>query len=147
MERRRRNRHASPHPKRAYGPQGNPDNVIPHDHPSSNDEAIARFGGTFLNIGKPNDFDLCRLMLIVERLRQEVGYQEYLLITNQAQVPAQNNSGIKIKKHWLITEESIAHAFGMTTRGFRKHKAELVKRINACLTTPRGTKVPPEQDP
>ena len=143
MERRRRNRHASPRPKRAYGPAGNPDNVIPRDHsPSTNDEILAELGRTFLNLSKPNDLDLCRLLVIIERLRKAVGYQEYLEVNDKDQMPTQNNSDIKIKKHWFITEENIAHALGMTTRGLRKHKSEMVKKINGYLTHPGGTKVP-----
>jgi hypothetical protein len=146
MEKRRRSRHASPRPKRAFGPSGNLDNVIPHDRSHSNDEIIAKLGGAFLNLSKPNDLDLCRLLMIIERLRKEVGYQEYLDVSNKEQMPIQNNSEIKIKKHWFITEEDIAKSFGMTTRGLRKHKADMVKRINRYLDSQGGTKVPPEED-
>jgi len=147
MERRRRNRHASPRPKRVYGPSGDPNNVIPRDHsPSANDEILAELGRTFLNLSKPNDLDLCRLLVIIERLRKAVGYQEYLEVKNKGQMPTQNNSDIKIKKHWFITEEDIAKAFGMTTRGLRKHKADMVKRINRYLNSQGGTKVPPKEN-
>lgn len=122
------------------------DNVIPVNRIAKTDEVIADYGRVFLNLKKIDDFDLCRLLVIIEYLKREVGYQNYLDADNSDQMVISNKSKLKIKKYHFITEEKIAKALGMSPRGFRKRKAEIANRIIGFINNPRGTKIPPHEN-
>jgi hypothetical protein len=120
MERRRRCRHASPKPKRVYGPAGNPDNVIPTDRPLTNDEIITGCGRALMRLGPLSNREFVLLFSFLESLRERLGPD-------------------------IITNELIAWVFNLSVRGLSQRKIIIIQRGND-LTPPNGTKVPTEED-
>jgi hypothetical protein len=119
MERRRRNRHASPRPKRAFGPAGNPDNVIPAEHPLTGDEIIAGYGRALMRLGPLSNRELALVLGVIESIREYLGLKE-------------------------ITNEVVAWAVWMTGRTLCNRKNAIISKSHDLSEPPVGKKLPPE---
>jgi hypothetical protein len=105
MDRRRRNRHASPRPKRAFGPAGNPNNVIPADRPLTSDEIIAGYGQAQLRLDPLSNREFEIVMYVICFIKDYLGLPE-------------------------LTNEVVAMAIQMTDRGMYNRKIIIIKKSN-----------------
>ena len=130
MERRRRNRHASPKPKRQTGYFCDPDNVIPAEHPPTIDEIIAGCGRALMRLGPLSNRELAMILAAIYFIRDLLGLKE-------------------------ITNEVVVWAVNMAGRGLSNRKIIIIQRgndlitstsPNGCSSGQAGTKVPTEED-
>src|SRR3989339_2220848 len=116
MERRRRNRHAGPNPKRQTGYFGDPNNVIPTDRPLTNDEIIAGYGRALMRLGPLSNREFVMVFAAMELLEKLLGSK-------------------------VITNKVVAWVVNMRVRGLHSRKIAIIKNCNDLSgpsTSPNG---------
>ena len=121
MERRRHIRHPGPRPKRVFGYLGNPDNVIPAEHPPTIDEIIDGYGRAQMRLDPLSNREFEIVMYVIDFIRDYLGLKE-------------------------LTNEVVALAIRLTVRGLHKRKIIIIRQSNDLPKPPTGTKVPPQEN-
>jgi len=121
MERRRRNRHASPKPKRQIGYLGDPDKVIPADRPPTIDEIIDGYGSAQMRLDPLSNREFEIVIYVVDFIRDYLDLKE-------------------------LTNEVVAMAIQLTVRGLHNRKIIIIRQSNDLPKPPTGSGLPTEQD-